>query len=84
MKYFVALFLLIASTAFGYQCEDCPKESACMAYEPAGDGCNTASFRVWCENGEWRRGDSFSFTLVYCQPKGGPPSYPWTPPEGRK
>jgi len=80
----IFLLLMVATSTFAYQCEQCPKESACVAYESAGDGCNTASFRVWCENGEWKRGDSYSLTLVYCRPKGEPPSYPWSPPEDKK
>ena len=83
----IALFLLmilaVLGTAVhaGYKCEECPQGAGCVAYEPAGDGCNTATYAVWCTDGKWYRGDSFAFTLVYCLPKDRPTAYPWTPPD---
>lgn len=81
----VALLLFASVPALAYRpCEECPKNAGCTEQEPAGDGCNRATFRVWCEDGKWYRGDSFAFTLAYCPPKDWPSSYPWTPPEEKK
>ena len=53
-------------TLSAQQCAGCAYGKNCAISVPAGDGCNTCSQIVWCEDGKWKTHGINSCTLASC------------------
>lgn len=48
------------------ECSDCTFGKPCSISVLAGDGCNSCTEIVWCENDKWFSGGIISCTLLSC------------------